>query len=126
MYPVDTGLIAVFDRSGKANVGHALETAVLHALRRRGAQVHYVRTAAGYEVDFLARDISGAITLIQVCADLDHPDTPTPWRARCAPCRTQRLNGPLPRCCLSACTHPNMPGCRPRCTFSWQAIGFCL
>ena len=47
VYPVDTGLIAVFDRSGKANVGHALETAVLHALQRRGAQVHYVRTAAG-------------------------------------------------------------------------------
>ena len=75
VYPVDTGLIAVFDRSGKANVGHALETAVLHELQRRGAQVHYVRTAAGYEVDFLARDVAGAITLIQVCADLDHPDT---------------------------------------------------
>lgn len=75
VYPVDTGLIAVFDRSGKANVGHALETAVLHALQRRGAQVHYVRTAAGYEVDFLARDVAGALTLIQVCADLDHPDT---------------------------------------------------
>ncbi len=75
VYPVDTGLIAVFDRSGKVNVGHALETAVLHALQRRGAQVHYVRTAAGYEVDFLARDVAGALTLIQVCADLDHPDT---------------------------------------------------
>ncbi len=74
-YPVDTGLIAVFDRSGKANVGHALETVVLHALQRRGAQVHYVRTAAGYEVDFLARDVAGTVTLIQVCADLDHPDT---------------------------------------------------
>ncbi|MGQ0711249.1 MAG: ATP-binding protein [Rhodoferax sp.] len=75
VYPVDMGLMALFDRSGKANVGHALETAVLHQLQRRGAQVNYVCTAAGYEVDFLARDVSGNETLIQVCADLDHPDT---------------------------------------------------
>lgn len=75
VYPVDTGLMALFDRSGKANVGHALETAVLHQLQRRGAQVNYVCTAAGFEVDFLARDVSGNETLIQVCADLDHPDT---------------------------------------------------
>lgn len=32
VYPVDTGLIALFDRSGKANTGHALETVVLHEL----------------------------------------------------------------------------------------------
>ena len=75
VYPVDTGLMALFDRSGKANVGHALETAVLHELQRRGAQVNYVCTQTGFEVDFLARDVSGAETLIQVCADLDHPDT---------------------------------------------------
>lgn len=75
VYPVDTGLMALFDRSGKANVGHALETAVLHELQRRGSQVNYVRTAAGFEVDFLERDVSGTETLIQVCADLDHPDT---------------------------------------------------
>ncbi len=34
-YPVDPGLIAVFDRSGRANSGHALETAVLIELERR-------------------------------------------------------------------------------------------
>ena len=75
VYPVDTGLMALFDRSGKANVGHALETAVLHELHRRGAQVNYVRTTNGYEVDFLARDVSGKQTLIQVCAELDNPAT---------------------------------------------------
>ena len=37
VYPVDTGLMAVFDKSGKPNAGHALETAVLHELKRRGA-----------------------------------------------------------------------------------------
>ena len=73
-YPVDTGLIALFDRSGKANLGQALEVAVLHELQRRGAEVNYVRTAAGYEVDFLARDVAGNQALIQVCADLDGPN----------------------------------------------------
>lgn len=77
VYPADTGLMTLFDRSGKANVGHALETAVLHELQRQGAQVNYVRTPGGFEVDFYARHLSGAEALIQVRADLDHPDTLT-------------------------------------------------
>lgn len=75
VYPVDTGLMALFDRSGKANVGHALETAVLHELQRRGAQVNYVRTPAGFEVDFYARGLNGEEALIQVCVDAGSPDT---------------------------------------------------
>ena len=58
-------------------MGHALETAVLHELQRRGAQVNYVRTTAGFEVDFYARGPDGAEALIQVCASLDSPDTLT-------------------------------------------------
>jgi hypothetical protein len=68
-YPVDPGLIAVFDRSGRANTGPALETAVLIELERRGMAVTYVRTAEGHEVDFLARDPTGRAELIQVSAD---------------------------------------------------------
>lgn len=75
VYPVDTGLMALFDRSGKANVGHALETVVLHELQRCGAQMNYVRTPGGFEVDFYARGLDGNEALIQVCADLDSPDT---------------------------------------------------
>lgn len=75
VYPVDTGFIPIFDRSGKANLGHALETAVLLELDRRGAETAYVRTASGFEVDFLARHIDGREELIQVCASLDHLDT---------------------------------------------------
>lgn len=75
VYPVDTGLMALFDSSGKTNVGHALETAVLHELQRRGAEVNYVRTRAGFEVDFYARGLDGTESLIQVCAHLDSPDT---------------------------------------------------
>lgn len=68
-YPVDPGLIPVFDRSGRRNLGHALETAVLVELERRKASVTYVRTPSGYEVDFLARHADGTLELIQVCAD---------------------------------------------------------
>ena len=74
-YPVDPGLIPVFDRTGRANVGHALETAVLVELERRRYEVTYVRTPEGYEVDFLARAATGEMDLIQVCADLSDPGT---------------------------------------------------
>src|SRR5205085_12597773 len=39
VYPADPGLIHAFDVSGRANLGHALETAVFNELQRRGAQV---------------------------------------------------------------------------------------
>jgi predicted AAA+ superfamily ATPase len=71
-YPVDTGLIPVFDRTGRANLGHALETVVRLELERRGASLTYVRTREGHEVDFLVRWAGGGEALIQVCAD---PDT---------------------------------------------------
>ena len=74
-YPIDPGLIPVFDRSGKANVGHALETAVLLELERRGFETAYVRTQEGYEVDFLARGPEGDAHLIQVCAEVDEAET---------------------------------------------------
>lgn len=74
-YPVDPGLIPVFDRSGRTNLGHALETAVRVELERRGVSVTYVRTREGHEVDFLSRRASGQAELIQVSADLDDPAT---------------------------------------------------
>jgi len=75
IYPVDTGMIGAFDRTGRSNVGHALETVVLHELDRRRAEVGYVRTATSYEVDFLARFYGGREVLIQVCADTGATET---------------------------------------------------
>lgn len=69
LYPADPGLIRAFDASGRSNVGHALETCVFNELERRGAEVGYVKTEGGSEVDFLARYPDGAQELIQVCAD---------------------------------------------------------
>lgn len=74
-YPIDTGLISLFDRTGRANLGHALETAVMLELERRHSNVTYVRTAEGLEVDFLARSAGGEKQLIQVAADLDSAAT---------------------------------------------------
>ncbi|MBL9167620.1 MAG: ATP-binding protein [Verrucomicrobiales bacterium] len=68
-------MIRAFDASGRSNVGHALETAVLLELERRGAEVGYVKTGSGLEVDFLARHPASGEELIQVCADLSNQDT---------------------------------------------------
>jgi predicted AAA+ superfamily ATPase len=72
---VDPALIPLFDRSGRSNVGHALETAVLIELERRRIEATYVRTPSGYEVDFLASDPEGNEELLQVCADASDPET---------------------------------------------------
>ena len=75
LYPADAGIIKAFDASGRANVGHALETVVLNELERRNAGVGYVRTGDGLEVDFLVRHRAAGEELIQVCADLAAPET---------------------------------------------------
>lgn len=74
-YPVDTGLISAFNAGGRPNTGHALETVVLHELDRRKASIGYVRTPAGYEVDFHARLREGGEELIQVCAGWEDAST---------------------------------------------------
>jgi hypothetical protein len=74
-YPVDPGLIPLYERTGRPNLGHALETAVLVELERRGRQVAYVRTREGFEVDFLATAPLEDLELIQVCIDVSDPET---------------------------------------------------
>jgi len=66
IYPVDASLGPIFDRSMKANTGHALEVAVHGELVRRGADVAYGKTKDGFEVDFLSRNAEGGPSLIQV------------------------------------------------------------
>lgn len=72
-YPVDPGLIPLYERTGRPNLGHALETAVLVELERRGRQVAYVRTSEGFGVDFLATTPLQYPELIQVCLDVSDP-----------------------------------------------------
>jgi hypothetical protein len=75
LYPADPGFIQAFDASGRANVGHALETVVLNELERRSTDVGYVKTGDGLEVDFLARHRAGGEELVQVCTDPSAPET---------------------------------------------------
>jgi hypothetical protein len=75
VYPADPGLIRAFDASGRSNLGHALETAVLNELERRGAEVGWVKTDEGLEVDFLARHPADGEELVQVCADPSREET---------------------------------------------------
>jgi uncharacterized protein len=74
IYPIDQGLIPLFEMTGRINLGHALETCVMVELERRGTEVNYIRNESGSEVDFLARHPDGRRELIQVCADMDAPD----------------------------------------------------
>jgi len=69
VYPADPGLIHAFDTSGRTNLGHALETAVFNELQRRSADLGYVKTADGFELDFYVHYRGGGHALLQVCAE---------------------------------------------------------
>jgi predicted AAA+ superfamily ATPase len=77
-YPVDPGLIPVFDSGRASDTGRALETAVLIELERRGMTVTYLRTPEGREVDFLARSTAGEMELLQVVSDATTRDVAEP------------------------------------------------
>ena len=74
-YPVDPGLIALFERSGRTHHGRALETAVMLELERRGCEVSYVRTPEGWETDFLAHRAGDRPLLVQVCLESEGEET---------------------------------------------------
>ena len=74
-YPVDPGLIALFERSGRSHQGHALETAVLIELERRGFEVSYLHTREGFEVDFFADRAGEKPLLIQACLESEGDET---------------------------------------------------
>jgi hypothetical protein len=123
IYPVDPGLIPLFDRTGRTNIGHALETAVLIELERRRCEVTYVRTPEGYEVDFLARAPDGAEHLIQVCADASDPDT-AGRELRALEQAGRRW--PRARRWLLALTHDRTPLDPPRHVTCWPAYQWML
>jgi uncharacterized protein len=67
-YPIDPGLIPLYERTGRVHNGRSLETAVLLELERRGYSVDWFR-AGEFEVDFFAEQIGDQPMLIQVCLD---------------------------------------------------------
>ena len=75
VYPIDPGLIPLYERVGREHRGRALETGVLLELERRGYTVDWVRTEDGWEVDFFAERSGDAPLLIQVCLETTMDDT---------------------------------------------------
>ncbi|HEU4754522.1 MAG TPA: DUF4143 domain-containing protein, partial [Armatimonadota bacterium] len=69
VYPIDPGLIPVYERAGRENRGRSLETAVLVELERRGYEVGWVRVGGDREVDFYAERVGADPLLVQVCLD---------------------------------------------------------
>jgi predicted AAA+ superfamily ATPase len=75
VYPVDPALIPLFERSGRPQIGRALETVVALELERRGHTLHYALTPAGFEIDFVATQPGAAPVLVQVSASALDPRT---------------------------------------------------
>lgn len=69
VYPIDPGLIPVYERAGRENRGRSLETAVLLELERRGYDMGWVRVGDDLEVDFYAEHPVADPLLIQVSLD---------------------------------------------------------
>lgn len=69
VYPVDPGLIPLYEQPGRAHAGRALETAVLLELERREYAVTWLRVDDTREVDFFAVRPGEAPLLVQVCLD---------------------------------------------------------
>lgn len=68
-YPIDPGLIPLYERTGREHHGRALETAILLELERREYTVDWLRTDDGWEVDFFAERPGDPPLLIQVSLD---------------------------------------------------------
>lgn len=67
-YPIDPGLISLYERAGRSHYRRALETAVLLEFERRGYSVDWYR-AGDSEVDFYAERTREAPMLVQVSLD---------------------------------------------------------
>jgi hypothetical protein len=110
-YPVDPGLIPLYERTGRPNLGHALETAVLIELERRGHQTAYIRTRNGLEVDFLATGFGRPPKLIQVCLDIsDRATRDREVRALAAASEEYPNAAPVMLTLDSTPPHPSLPG----------------
>jgi predicted AAA+ superfamily ATPase len=69
VYPVDPGLIPVFQRAGRENWGRSLEAAVLIELERRGYASGWLRVGDDQEVNFFAEHHVAEDLLLQVSLD---------------------------------------------------------
>ena len=69
VYPIDPGLIPVFERGGREQRERSLETAIVIELERRAYDVSWVRAGADLEVDVYAEHPVDEPLLVQVSLD---------------------------------------------------------
>jgi predicted AAA+ superfamily ATPase len=108
VYPIDTGLIALYERPGQAHLGRALETAVLLELERREYAVSWLRVDDEREVDFLASRPGDPPQLVQVCLDTSDDAT---WEREVRALELAR--GRFPDAEALLITHDASPPARP-------------
>jgi len=75
IYITDTGLCAAYFLMERPNTGRLLENCIFIELVRRNAQIFYLKTPSGYEIDFAAYFPDRSVYAIQVAADIDDPET---------------------------------------------------
>jgi uncharacterized protein len=75
VYPIDPGLIPLYEQPGREHRGRALETAVLLELERREYTVHWLKVDDDREVDFFATRPGDPTLLVQVCLDTSQDET---------------------------------------------------
>jgi predicted AAA+ superfamily ATPase len=75
LYLADHGLAQAFSPVAGLDRGRLIENLVACELSRGSRDLAYAKTAAGFEVDFVATDFEGRRQLIQVAADISSPAT---------------------------------------------------
>lgn len=74
-YGIDPGMISAVTSPSSPNHEHLLETTVFLELKRQGKEVYYYHDTHGHEVDFVIKEGTRIVELIQVCVSTEDPDT---------------------------------------------------
>ena len=76
-YFIDNGFLTALSTTFGKDIGRSYENCVAIELLRRGhrEKLSYWRDDRGWEVDFVIRSDGKVVQLIQVCSDLDRPET---------------------------------------------------
>ncbi|WP_294959282.1 ATP-binding protein [Sulfurovum sp.] len=75
IYSIDTGLSKRVSFEVGKRIGDMLENIVYLELKRRHSEIYYVKTAQGYEVDFLIKEYEKITHLVQVSHTLSDAKT---------------------------------------------------
>lgn len=75
VYCIDTGIINAIIPKFSENTGRLYENIVAIELKRRGKEIYYWKSGEGKELDFIVKDGLKVKQLVQVCYNIDEPET---------------------------------------------------